>query len=151
MHCQGWCGFCYAGARGRATYPGHFGWRMCKVAKGRKQVGYVQKVPAGSAAVGVVPSAIGDDLAESCPALAEYLVAEEVPGQGARMTATLLIFVEDGQFKSCLYDRDNDRKLWRSGSSWGGLLASLEAALAGKEADWRKALQGPRRKSPGRS
>jgi len=55
----------------------------------------------------------------------------------AAMTATLLVFCEEGRFKACFHDRDEGRTFFRSSESFQELLETLERALADGVAEWR--------------
>lgn len=72
------------------------------------------------------------------PALAEYLVLEVFPDGTSRERSTLVVFVEDGLIKVCLSDRHYDRTLWASCETFEDCFASLDAALRGPGADWRR-------------
>jgi len=82
------------------------------------------------------------------PALTEWLSADTYPEGGARETSTLLFFVEGGQWKGCLNDRDQKRGLWSSGASLDDVLEAIEACLQSGGGEWRQS--GPRG-SKGRS
>lgn len=71
-------------------------------------------------------------------ALAEYLTAEEYPDGGKRQTSTVLIFMEGGEVKACLRDRDTDMSLWVTSGSVPDVLLALESALQSDDAQWRK-------------
>ena len=76
------------------------------------------------------------------PALSEWLSADTWPEGGARETSTLLFFVEQGQWKGCLNDRDGKRGLWSAGGSLDDVLAALEGHLEAGTGEWRSS--GPR-------
>jgi len=98
---------------------------------------YVDRVKREAREQGWNEETLSVGLGASYPALAEYMVCQNSPGIGARKTATLLLFVEEGVWKACLFDRDNMRKLWRAGHSFTDLLVDLEASLAHGASDWR--------------
>lgn len=74
---------------------------------------------------------------EQCQAVMEYMTAREWPDGEERETSTLLLFVEDGVFKACLNDRENERGLWATSETLRGSIEALEARLRGGKADWR--------------
>lgn len=81
------------------------------------------------------------------PALWEWLSVDAYDDGGARETATLLIFFDEGAFKCCLNDRDQGRSLWATGGSFDGAMQALEAFLATGEGDWRSNQSGKKGKS----
>lgn len=87
-------------------------------------------------------------LAIAYPALWEWLTATSYDDGSPRQTSTLLIFVEDGQCKACLSDRDEDCSGWASGATLEGVMESLDARLTAGTLDWRakrKQQQGRRK------
>lgn len=85
-------------------------------------------------------------VARALPALWEYLTATRFEDGSVRVCSTLLIFVEDGLWKACLNDRENDRSAWVSAGTWKELLEALERGLASDTAHWRAKPQGPAKK-----
>lgn len=86
---------------------------------------------------------------EGLPGIVEFMSITAYGDGQVRRTATLLVFLEDGQLKVCLNDRDAERSLWRSGTSLEDALLSVEIALQGDGCDWRKSQSGnggPKRK-----
>lgn len=79
---------------------------------------------------------VDSDFQSRFPAVWEFVTCREFKGH-PRMTATLLFFREDGQWKLCVGDRDTDRVLFRSGDSLSECLEAAEKALASPRADWR--------------
>lgn len=83
------------------------------------------------------------------PSLWEYLSVSAWPDGGARVTATVTVFVEGGRVKVCLSDRENDRSAWSTGETLEEAVLSLESALASDTVEWRFKPQerpGARRK-----
>jgi len=81
-------------------------------------------------------------LAKDCPALFEYLTLDAWEDGEVRQTATLLLFVEGGQFRGCVNDRENERSLWAGADTFLGLVGALEGRLIDPTADWRRSGQG---------
>lgn len=78
------------------------------------------------------------EFAKSYPALTEYLTANEHDDGKARQTATLFIFVEAGDWKVCLTDRELGETCWVTASSLKTLLESLEERVQQGEGVWSK-------------
>lgn len=76
------------------------------------------------------------------PTLWAYLTDEEYSDGSPRERSTLTFFIEDGQPKACLSDRQEDRTLWVSASSLQDLIVRLEALLATGKAEWRDSRVG---------
>lgn len=74
---------------------------------------------------------------ENYPALFEYLVITEWKPGVARITATLKLFVDEGQWKACLVDRESDRLTFVSGDSVEGVMLALDEQLRTGGCDWR--------------
>lgn len=70
------------------------------------------------------------------PALWEWVSVTLLQGR-SRQPSTLLFFREEGKWKVCLCDRENERVLFRSGLTLEAALDALEAALCVPGADWR--------------
>jgi hypothetical protein len=84
----------------------------------------------------MLPAAVDDTFERRCPALYEMLTCRIFEGK-ARETGTVLIFCEDGLWKACISDRDNDRVLFRACGTLDGLWEALEGALESPAPDWR--------------
>src|SRR5262245_15850911 len=71
-------------------------------------------------------------LEEDYPLLADQLTATHYDGDppGSRQTATLLIFCQQGTYRACLRDRQEERCLWVSCVEWHDLLLLVETALS---------------------
>lgn len=80
-----------------------------------------------------------DDLAAAAPNLADFLTArfyDDSPGV-VRATGTLLIFAQEGVWKACLRDRQEQRCLWVAAACWNDLVAVLEDSLLDQASVWR--------------
>jgi hypothetical protein len=96
----------------------------------------------GAVVGGGGPDSLGrDDL----PAVMEYLFLDHWEDGASRETSTLLVFVEDGRVKACLNDRQEERSLWVSSTSFLGALAALEDALRSGGADWRRSFRSKKK------
>lgn len=79
----------------------------------------------------------GGDAATLFPTLWEWLSCEQFDDGSARVTATVLVFVEGGMCKLCFNDRDGHRKAWITGKSPSEAFQALEASLAADRLEWR--------------
>lgn len=71
------------------------------------------------------------------PATWEFLTLEEHDDGAKRERGLVLLLWENGVFKACMQDRDQQRSLWVSGRSPLLALCALEDALSDPTADWR--------------
>lgn len=55
-----------------------------------------------------------------------------------RLTTTVLFFIERGELKLCISDRDLQRSAFITGSDFQSLLESVETALEDDSVDWRQ-------------
>jgi len=78
------------------------------------------------------------------PALVEFLSAIVWPGGDARLTGTLLLFVEDGKLKGCLNDRDQGVVSFFAAESLLGAVQAAEKVLGSGNGDWRPQRRGKR-------
>jgi len=141
--CKEWCGKCYEGMKGRAFYPGHFGYHK-PIKRKVNAVGSVlrKRIAAGDGS-GQVGELSVCSVLDAVPGVREMLVENRFPDGGARQTSTLLLFVEHGVVKVCLNDRDQGCSAWASGSSVGDCLEALEMGLQADSLQWR--VSGPRK------
>lgn len=70
------------------------------------------------------------------PVLRDFLTLTGVGGAN-RKTGTLLVFAEDGKWKSCLNDRDGGNYCFASADTVEGLLEALDKGLRSGVLDWR--------------
>lgn len=145
MRCSIWCGACYTNRKGRTAIPGHYG---CYRTGSRTKVEVsAMKRPAYNPGEGQwlgkcppLPAGMG-----KYPLLWAMLADPTYDDGSSRELGTLVIFVEHGQLKGCLSDRDVDTVLFRSADGPVDLLMALEEALGGNGADWRQSRAAKRR------
>jgi len=89
-------------------------------------------------------------LAKTCPALHEFLTVAILPDGSFRQVSTLTLFVEDGQFKLCLSEKEHDCTLFASGECLESVLECLEERLTAPVVDWRR-KGGKGNSRPGKS
>src|SRR6185369_13315110 len=111
---DGFCGFCYAGVKGRHTYKGHAGYRTPPKPAPfwrRHDVQKPQPVSGGASGPSLVPEhgPIGEHAG-----LRDYLTNGKYDDGSPRQLSTITLFWEDGA-KAALNDRDNHRSLYVSG------------------------------------
>ncbi len=103
-----------------------------------------------------VYAALLDGIIDRFPALAEMLTATAYDGDapGTRQTATLMIFAQDGAWKACLRDRQEQRCAWVAAALFDDLLAVLNDGLVGGGIVWRddraSGAETARRQKPGK-
>lgn len=84
------------------------------------------------------------------PSLWEHLNCRRYPDGTARETSTIVIVAQDGRWKGCLSDKDNERVMWKAGDTLDALLTALEeAAAADDPSDWRRAAPQVKAKKKG--
>lgn len=71
------------------------------------------------------------------PTLAAWMTQEQWEDRTPRRTTTLLFFVERGQLKCCLHDRDAGRSAFLTGDTVEELLGEVERSLAADVVEWR--------------
>ena len=72
------------------------------------------------------------------PLLLTYLTDGRWEDGSARILSTISLSVEDGRWKLCLNDKDLRRSLYFTGDTLQDVFRSVEKALGGSSADWRK-------------
>jgi len=80
------------------------------------------------------------------PALVEYLRETQQEDGSPRQTATMMLMVDAGRLKVWFNDRDNRRAAWLTGSTFDGLLESLEVGLQEDSLDWRATKDPPKKR-----
>ena len=141
----GFCGLCYAGARGRAYHKGHTGYRPSPAVPHWRVDRDMQKpkpVPGGATSASLVPER---GLVGEHTNLRDYLTNPKYDDGTPRELATITLFWE-GQPKAALNDRDYKRSLYVSSDTWAGCLANLEDCLANNDGEWRAWGGGKKRK-----
>jgi hypothetical protein len=72
------------------------------------------------------------------PALWEFLTLDRYDDGQQRLTAMLIMFVEEDAFKVALQDRQEGRSTWVTADTPNNALVLLEGNLASGKAEWRK-------------
>jgi hypothetical protein len=74
----------------------------------------------------------------SYPNLLAFMTQERWEDGTPRLTTTVLFFVERGELKLCISDRDLQRSAFLSGSDFQSLLELVEQRLEADDLDWRQ-------------
>lgn len=102
-------------------------WRyLLFIERRKKSVSKAKKASAGKSA-----------FAKEHPAIWEYLSLDTGKDGGKRDTASLTIFVDEGQLKCCVSDKEAQEVAFWSAETWEELIAGVEADLSVGEGDWR--------------
>lgn len=76
-------------------------------------------------------------MASKYPTLFAYLTDRNWGDGSARLTSTILIFVENGVLRVCINDRDNNRSAFVTGVTLEDALNTVETKLCGETMEWR--------------
>jgi len=87
------------------------------------------------------------DFSQRFPALFEHMTANRYPDGTARRVCSLTLFSEEGSWKACLNDRDQNLVLFVTEGRFDTLLEALELLLQEELPPWRKSTSG-RQKGP---
>lgn len=100
----------------------------------------------GGPSVSPLPGGVSESaLPVLFPVLWEYLSGGQWEDGSRRETSTVTIFVEDGQVKLCLNDRELKRTTWSTGLTLEAAAEGLESRLRDDRAEWRGSKPGGRR------
>jgi hypothetical protein len=137
VQCEDWCALCYANARRRANYRGHYLYRSPKK-KRRYEVGkFASKKDAKPAGEGGSSNWVVGRFEELYPAIHEYLSLDRHDDGKKRETATMLVLCDSGMLKAWFNDRDNQRAAWVGATNLEGLFLALEDGLQCDTLEWR--------------
>lgn len=76
---------------------------------------------------------------EAYPLMLEYLTHDKYDDGSSRETSVLIVVCDNAGWRICLTDKDNNRTLWKAGTSLPEALGSIELALmADDPTEWRK-------------
>jgi hypothetical protein len=143
---NGWCGLCYENRRGRANHKHHWGYRPMRLDTSGGLEAVLKKRDAGPAGVGWKGELSPGKWGTLYPSIWEMLTTAAWPDGSPRTLSTLTIFVEDGQIKLCLNDRDQGLTGWASAGNVEEALKAMEAALKEDRMEWRRAKEKPMKK-----
>jgi hypothetical protein len=100
---------------------------------------YLSRVPNPGGSSEASPVAPPGEWGTLYPALVEFLSLSQWPEGDARVLGTLTLFVELGQWKASLNDRDQHRVAFCTALTPVALLTSIEEGLVTNGLDWRVA------------
>lgn len=103
----------------------------CVMGKFTDQMGKVK------AAVAKGGKATDKWLMTAFPAIWDFLTDQSETDGKPRQTTTFLFFVQDGQFKVCVKDRQNGLQAFVSASGAQDVVEAIEAGLRNATLDWR--------------
>jgi len=133
-----WCGYCYAGVRGRGFYKGHAGLSPRQAARPEDDV--VQFIKRSETVHGQTPGDPAPDpqgCVDRFPAMYEFLTATAWDDGKKRVCGTAMVLAEGGRWKAWLHDRDGKRSCFVSAGSFPALFEACEDVLANGGGDWR--------------
>lgn len=132
------CLLCYAGRRGRESFPGHCnGGRGVKKERVLRAMGLLKR-PVVREAGGLPRVQQDSPLAKSYPAFFAFLTDTTWDDGSPRETGTAMVMAGDGLVKFWLHDREGSgRSLWVSGETVEDCLAGADDAIATGSGEWR--------------
>lgn len=91
-------------------------------------------------------NALPESLLKAYPGVLEFLGATRYPDGGERVPGSLSFFIDEGQLKACLNDKDQECSAYVTGDAFKAILDTLEKKLQADSLDWRSWKKGLRRK-----
>lgn len=86
-----------------------------------------------------------EGFAKEYPALAAFLTLRTLGKGKTRETATLSVWSDSQGWHACVYDRQNDRRLFVTVGAWIDLLEAVETLLGDPKAPWRASGGKPKK------
>jgi len=95
--------------------------------------------PAGGASTKQAAGGKVDDpkARKEAPTTLCYMEEAAWPDGEVREPSTMILFIEEGQWKVCLSEKNTLKSLWATSKTFWGLLEALEARLTADAVDWR--------------
>lgn len=94
--------------------------------------------PAKRAKEGSSSGSLGDEGSrKKYPTLIEWLEAETWADGTKRERSSIIVFVQDGEWRAGLLDKNTQQNLWVTSGDLQGLFKALETRLGDPAADWR--------------
>lgn len=103
-------------------------------------------VTAATAAAGPIVDGVWP---KKYPTLWGYLQDVVYEDGSGRKTSTITVFIEHGQCKLCLNDRDTGRTAWAAGPTVEAAAKAMEDRLENGSMEWRAAVEGRVKKGRG--
>jgi|SRR5882724_11656 len=131
------CGKCYAGKKGRMSYPGHFGWRPAF--RGHNgAMPLCRRPPRVPGAAGGPAASVSEcDLSREWAALWEFLSATKWSDGKPRECGTVLVLCEAGRWKAWLHDKHDRQSAWVTADTLRGVLSAADEAVGSDQTEWR--------------
>jgi hypothetical protein len=114
---------------------------VCIVAKSR-----LADALAKAKAAGVGTPAVDVELEEAFPILYALMTELRVDARTVRQPSSITVFTQDGMWKCCIVEKDENKSLFGSGDTLWGALANVEARLDSPIVDWRERDEKRRKK-----
>jgi len=152
VRCGIHCPLCYAGVRGRASYPGHRGGRRAETRRKVLRAMGMLKKPLVRETGGLSTVQPQGAFAKSYPAAFAFLAETTWEDGSPREPGSILLVCGDGLVKVWAHDKNGmGSSLWVSGETFEDVLASLDDLLCKGAGDWRvdrpKSSAGGRRRT----
>lgn len=138
VSCEGWCGYCYENAKGRANHKSHRGYRPPKPlpAMGLEMAIRKRDIALGE---GTAPAKLNLGVwGKTYPTLWEFLSLDKYDDGSPRRLPTITIFLGPDGLQACLNDRDQSLAAFVTSVSLEGLWQALEKGLKEDSLDWRR-------------
>lgn len=96
------------------------------------------KKPTDTKKVGAAASSFSDkEFEKEFPYLAAFLLQTQWADKTERLPGTITVFVQDGQMKLCVNDRDMNRSAFVTAPTWAMLIQITEDKLSDDSLEWR--------------
>lgn len=129
---------CYSNGRKRSNHKGHFGYVAPRAETWGDYMSWLRRA-SGTGVEGGAGVLLDDaKFLKDFPALLELVSATSWEDGKSRKTSTMLLFVEEGRWKCCLSDREQQLTAFLSAGTHQGLLQAAEKGLQGGTVEWRK-------------
>lgn len=133
----GWCGYCYAIKRGRASLHGPSMPRYTLACYIEDVMKFLQRVVKPSNPALAERPQDGGAWANLYPALVEFLTITRWDEKTPRTTGTIMLMQDEGRWKAWVHDRDAKRSMFVTGMTPDGVIANVEELLANNGGEWR--------------
>src|SRR5262245_21176107 len=140
--CKHPCIFCYLGAKGRAYFRGHHGYRRYFQKKRRIRSSVMKRPQPRPSAFNGHDTPCPCKLSEKYPHLWRFLADDQWEDGEARHPGSITLLCDQGWLKAALNDRDGRVTAFVTGDSLEGLLRAIDKGLEGLSLEWRAWKEG---------